>query len=372
MNNARHLKKVLLQSISTLAQQKEKFLFNPCVDFTRKRKLSFDELIKFVICMESGTIKDELYKYFGLSGNGITASALIQQRSKIKYEAFKYVFEVFNEKTIQLKSYKGYRLIAVDGSTLPISTDISDSETYSLNRGKNEKGYNAFHLHASYDLLEHTYDDIIIEGEAKYNENAAFIDIVDRYNGKKAILQEGDCAFMRRDHRMWLQKHMKDGASYRSVVLKFTRAFLRDFYQTLDKKNLPDAKRDKTSLRILPHDRPDIQSLFESVIPYFDAGVKPSEELRSMENAVQSANPAADADSSEHLEEKISEAILRTPPEGSTRILSDEIPDTASGNPGRSRTETSALRCLRAASTSTSDGETSSSALFLRGLPAGA
>lgn len=64
---------------------------------------------------------------------------------------------------------------------------MDDSETYSLNHGKNEKEYNAFHLHASYDLLEHTYDDIIIEGEAKYNENAAFIDIVDRYTGKKAI-----------------------------------------------------------------------------------------------------------------------------------------------------------------------------------------
>ena len=98
--------------------------------------------------MESGTIKDELYKYFGLSGNSITASAFIQQRNKIKHEAFKYVYEVFNEKTIQFKSYKGYRLIAVDGSTLPISIDISDSETYSLNHGKNEKGYNAFHLHA--------------------------------------------------------------------------------------------------------------------------------------------------------------------------------------------------------------------------------
>ena len=190
MNNARHLKKVLLQPISTLSQQKEKFLFNPRVDFTRKRKLSFDELIKFVICMESGTIKDELYKYFGLSGNGVTVSAFIQHRSKIKHEAFKYIFEVFNEKTIQFKSYKGYRLIAVDGSTLPISIDISDSETYSLNHGKNEKGYNAFHLHASYDLLEHTYDDIIIEGEAKYNENAAFIDIVDRYTGKKQFLSQ--------------------------------------------------------------------------------------------------------------------------------------------------------------------------------------
>ena len=46
-------------------------------------------------------------------------------------------------------------------------------------------------------------------------------------NGKKTILQEGDCASMRRDHRMWLQKHMKDGASYSSVVLKFTSAILR-------------------------------------------------------------------------------------------------------------------------------------------------
>lgn len=78
-------------------------------------------------------------------------------------------------------------MIAIDGSTLPISIDISDSETYSLNHGKNEQGYNAFHLHSSYDLLEHTYDDIIIEREAKYNEKVAFIDIIDRYTGKKAI-----------------------------------------------------------------------------------------------------------------------------------------------------------------------------------------
>ena len=83
-------------------------------------------------------------------------------------------------KTSHFKSHKGYRLVAIDGSTLPISIDVNDIETYLFNCGKNKKGYNAFHLHASYDLLEHTYDDIIIEGEAKYNENAAFIDIIDR------------------------------------------------------------------------------------------------------------------------------------------------------------------------------------------------
>lgn len=30
-------------------------------------------------------------------------------------------------------------------------------------------------------------------------------------------------------HRMWLRKRVEDGVPYRSVVLKFTRAFLREF-----------------------------------------------------------------------------------------------------------------------------------------------
>lgn len=98
--------------------------------------------------------------------------------------------------------------------------------------------------------------------------------------GRKTTLHPGDCAFMRRDNRMWLQKKAEDGQSYRSVVLKFSRAFLREFYQTLNRKELPVlSKRDKTSLVVLPCGRPDIKSLFESVIPFFEDGEKPSEEL---------------------------------------------------------------------------------------------
>lgn len=64
------------------------------------------------------------------------------------------------KKIIYFKLYKGYRLIVVDGSILPISIDINDKETYLFNHSKNEKGYNACYLYVSYDLLEHTYDDI--------------------------------------------------------------------------------------------------------------------------------------------------------------------------------------------------------------------
>lgn len=79
---------------------------------------------------------------------------------------------------------------------------------------------------------------------------------------------------------MWLQKHADEEHPYRSVVLKFTKPFLREFYQTLDRKEIPvESKREKVSLRVLPNNRPDIRSLFESVIPYFDAGVHPSDDV---------------------------------------------------------------------------------------------
>ena len=98
--------------------------------------------------------------------------------------------------------------------------------------------------------------------------------------GKKTVLHPGDCAFMRRDNRMWLQKKVEEGKPYRSIVLKFSKSFLREFYQTLDRHQIPTgSKREKVSLRILPSNRPDIRLLFESVIPYFDAGKRPSEEV---------------------------------------------------------------------------------------------
>lgn len=97
---------------------------------------------------------------------------------------------------------------------------------------------------------------------------------------KKIILQEGDCAFMRRDNRMWLQKRCQEDKPYRSIVLKFSKAFLREFYQSLNKNEIPmESQRKKESLSILPSGRPDIRSLFESVIPYFDSKTKPSDEV---------------------------------------------------------------------------------------------
>ena len=48
----------------------------------------------------------------------------------------------------------------------------------------------------------------------------------------------------------------------------------------MDKESLPEnARRSKVSLYRLPSDRPDIVSLFESMTPYFNSGIRPTDEL---------------------------------------------------------------------------------------------
>ena len=187
MNNYKHLKNVLFHIIKELSQVCSIFCVNPDTDFTRNRKLDFETIMKIVLCMGASPIKDELLKFNDFSIDTPSVSAFVQARSKIKPEAFKALFNGFNKKTFKKKLYHGYRILAIDGSELPIDNTIFDDETTELRHGTLAKPYSAYHLNASYDLLEHTYDDIIIQGEAKRDEHGAFCQLVDRYGGPKAI-----------------------------------------------------------------------------------------------------------------------------------------------------------------------------------------
>ncbi|MBR5289486.1 MAG: IS4 family transposase [Erysipelotrichaceae bacterium] len=187
MNNSKQLQKKLNTAISIVSDSRSLFVMNPETDFTRDRSLNFETVLRNIICMESGSLKDELLKLNEHSLSTPTTSAFVQARSKIKHDAFKAVFDIFNRKTQMIKTYKGYRLLAIDGSVLPIDNSFIDKETTLLKFNQSDKSYSAFHMNASYDLLERTYDDLIIQGQAQMNENEAFFQLVDRYKGNKAI-----------------------------------------------------------------------------------------------------------------------------------------------------------------------------------------
>nr|WP_295685035.1 IS4 family transposase [uncultured Lachnoclostridium sp.] len=82
--------------------------------------------------------------------------------------------------------YKGYRLIACDGSDLCIAHNPEDKTTY-FQSTPNSKGFNQLHLNAFYDLCNRTYVDAIIQPARLENENRAMCDLIDRYKGKSVI-----------------------------------------------------------------------------------------------------------------------------------------------------------------------------------------
>lgn len=187
MNTYKHLRNVLDYYINYLNDVRSIFCEDPSRDFTRSRKISFKDVMWSIICMEAGSLKDELLKLNHYSIDTPTASAFVQARSKIKPDAFKTLLEKFNEMTRKDKLYKGYRLLAVDGCELPIDNSFHDSDTTLLRNGGTNKPYSAYHINALYDLLECTYADIIMQGQANMDENDAFCRFADAYNGINAI-----------------------------------------------------------------------------------------------------------------------------------------------------------------------------------------
>ncbi len=65
MQFSEEVKATLWSLIDDMALSQSEFTVNPDKDFTRKKKWDFPTLIKFIISMESQSLKNELHKYFG-------------------------------------------------------------------------------------------------------------------------------------------------------------------------------------------------------------------------------------------------------------------------------------------------------------------
>lgn len=90
MTFANQVKHNLLQDISDMAQFSWLFSKNPETDFSRNRKIDFQSLLHFCICMEASTTRHELLKYFSYDPATPSNSAFHQQRSKLLPETFPF------------------------------------------------------------------------------------------------------------------------------------------------------------------------------------------------------------------------------------------------------------------------------------------
>ena len=174
------VKETLLNKVNEISASSWQYVKKP-TDFTRNRKISFNDVLLSTISMQKSASKTELLKYFDFHASAPTASALIQQRKKISPEAFDSLFYSFSNAFSLNKTLKGYDPIAVDGSDIYIPRNPKDSDTYRITDQYN-KGFNMIHLNAAYHLLSHLYTDVILQPVNHINEYIAMCDIIDHYS----------------------------------------------------------------------------------------------------------------------------------------------------------------------------------------------
>ncbi len=173
------LKENLSSLIKRMATCPKDFVKRPEKDFVRERKLPFDTVVNLIISMGGNSLYKELLEAQGYSLNTATTSAFVQQRDKILPHAFEFLFREFTGSFPDTKDYRGYRLLAADGSSLPIAANTADDGTYVRNRS-GETGYYALHLNAMFDLCSKLYVDALIQPEMRMNETRAMADMIDR------------------------------------------------------------------------------------------------------------------------------------------------------------------------------------------------
>lgn len=144
---------------------------NPC--FSRNRVFTMEQVIKLLLSMHGGSLNKELYT----AGIKASPSAFSRQRDKIPLTVFGDVLEYFNLQCRDRQTYKGYRVFAVDGTTVNMARNpMSDSFMHGRSKGKNRdeiKGYNQLHVTPLYDVMNKPYRYAVIQPQPRQDEIGA-------------------------------------------------------------------------------------------------------------------------------------------------------------------------------------------------------
>ena len=190
-NYPKFIKNTLLSVIRDMAKHPEDFCCNPEKDFTRKRKLPFEKVMTLLVKMGGHSLRDEMLDCLDFKNMPASVSALVQQRRKILPEALAYMFHRFTDTCQKPKLYKGYRLLAVDGSDLQFTANPNDPLSY-FPGVNGQRPYSFLHLNALYDLNSNLYLDAVVQKRRATHENAALVEMINRSSIKDSAIVIAD------------------------------------------------------------------------------------------------------------------------------------------------------------------------------------
>ena len=170
---AAQLKEIIHSLITEIAKHPGKFITTNPNAFTRSSQWNLSSIMNFILGFGSNSLGYEIGDFFQYKEGFPTVSAFVQQRKKLSYTAFEHLFHSFNRKSINApKLFKGYRLLAIDGSEIKVPKQADEEQDLNL------------YMHGLFDVLGKVYIDTITEKHSEKNEPGRACDMVDRIDDK--------------------------------------------------------------------------------------------------------------------------------------------------------------------------------------------
>ena len=141
-------------------------------DFIRKRLLPFQTLVLYFINLPKGSYKDELDHFFkalfklDVPVSFVSKMALSLARRKLKYSVFvelnQHLLEYFHDHFNNVKTWHGFNLLAIDGSTLKLFKYKDILEHFGTMKPNNGPEVPMARISQMFDVLNKTTIDAII------------------------------------------------------------------------------------------------------------------------------------------------------------------------------------------------------------------
>lgn len=173
------IKSTLFDIISDAEAHINDFVLNPGKDMTRHRICAFSDTILAIMHFSMNRLNTELFHFFVDNSKNIPSkSAFCQQRKKLNDKLFPHLLKSFYDAFPTSNKYKGYTLMAVDGTDINLPTDKKD-DVYRVKQARSDNYFFQMHLNALYNICDNRFHSIVTQPRPMMDEKAAFCQLID-------------------------------------------------------------------------------------------------------------------------------------------------------------------------------------------------
>lgn len=169
----------------------DSYVKHPGKDFSRSRKIPFLDTLRFLTSLGGSCVDKELLDFYSYNPDLPSASAMLQQRCKLKPNAMEALFSDFTASLPKHPHFHGYHLLAADGSE--ISFPENKKEPLCHRKIPNtEKGKNAIHLNALYHLNSGIFSQVLFQAVHETDEHSALITMLEQMELSGKVILTAD------------------------------------------------------------------------------------------------------------------------------------------------------------------------------------